>query len=117
MVTASDLSDVGTVKQVRLTLGNPADGVYDQAVIERGLESARVVVANLANNASDAELREAVVSTAAYRTANSSPMSTQKEAAGVSKEVEVAEYLARLKTMKDDTLDDVEGARATFEVF
>lgn len=118
MVTASDLSDVGTVEDVRLTLGNaPSDEpVYSQAVINRALEAARVTVAKrAADSATDKGLREAVLALAAYQTATSSPMSTQKEAAGVSKEIEVQEYLSRLEQSKDDALNTV--ARATFQVY
>lgn len=118
MVTPSELSDVGTVEDVRLTLGNaPSDeSVYAQAVISRALEAARVTVAErAADSAPDKGLREAVLTTAAYQTATSSPMSTQKEAAGVSKEVEVQEYLSRLEQSKDDALNSV--ARQTFQVY
>lgn len=117
MVTASELSDVGTVEEVRLTLGNADSNVFDQAIIERALDAARVIVANAASdNASDEALREAVISTAAYRTFNSSPHTTQKDAAGVSKEVDIETYLAELRRSKDDALDDL-GGTATFRVF
>lgn len=118
MVTVEDLADVGDVTDVQTALGDPDGDVYDPRVIEQALRSARVVVATSARDGTPAEvLREAVIAFAAYRTAITTPPVTMKEAAGVSKEMDVDSYLAELREAKDDAIDEVAGTKATFEVF
>lgn len=117
MVTESDLSDVGSVNDVQTALGDPDGTIYDPAVIERNLTRARVIVAGHADDdsATDGQLREAVIAVATHGTATASPMKTRKEAANVTKELNVESYLASLEDDKDEALNDV-GSRATFEV-
>lgn len=118
MVTEDDLSDVGMVSDVQTALGDSDGTIYDSAVVERNLTRARVVVANYADDsATDGQLREAVIAVAAYGTATASPMSVQKEAAGVSKQVDVENYLSSLEDDKDDAIDATQGSKATFEAY
>lgn len=117
MVTEDDLSDVGMVSDVQVALGDTDGTIYDQAVVERNLTRARVVVANYADDsATDGQLREAVIAVAAYGTATASPMTTRKEAANNIKEVDVESYLSSLEADKEDAIDSVSPGKATFRV-
>lgn len=114
----TDTSDLGTVDKVLLALGDPDGETYSREVIQRKLTAARIIVENRADESASKEmLREAVIALAAYKTYNASPHAVQKEAAGVSKKMNVESYLVALRESADDALDAVEGGVATFQVF